>query len=110
MYSKFSFLFIFLFCLTTPLQAEILTIDKEPPELKQLRANYEKQLKNASTPAKLQKLQKEFEDAKAKSINSPTFTKKVTSLEAARDAEINKIQALYNERINALKKEAVKVI
>ncbi len=107
MYSKFSFLFIFLFCLTTPLQAEILTIDKEPPELTQLRGNYEKQMKNASTPEKLQKLQKEFEDAKAQSLKSPAFTKKVTSIEAARDAEIKKIQALYNERINALKKEAV---
>ncbi|MEN8256687.1 MAG: hypothetical protein ABFS09_02380 [Thermodesulfobacteriota bacterium] len=64
-------------------------------------------MKNASTPEKLQKLQKELEGAKAKSLQSPAFTKKVASLENARDIEIKKIQTLYNERIMALKKEAV---
>ncbi len=107
MSKKFFFLSFLLFCLATPLQAEILTIDKEPAELKQLRATYEQQLKNASTPAKLQQLQKEFEAAKAKSLQTPAFSKKVASLENARDLEIKKIEGLYNNRIDALKKEAL---
>ncbi len=107
MSKKFLFLSFLLFCLTTPLQAEILTIDQEPPELVKLRAAYKQQMENASTPEKLKNLQDEFEAAKAKSLLSPAFTQKVGSLENARDLEVKKIQALYNDRIEALKKEAL---
>lgn len=107
MSKKFLFLTFLVFCLTTPLQAEILTIDKEPAELTQLKAAYGEQMKNASTPDKLKQLQNEFETAKAKSLQSPAFTQKVASLENARDVEVKKIQGLYNDRIMALKKEVL---
>lgn len=107
MTKKFFFLSFFLLFLTTSLHAEILTIDQEPPELKKLQATFEQQMKNASTPAKLNQLRKELEASKAKALQSPTFIKKVSSLEKARDLEVKKIQALYNDRIGALKKEAL---
>lgn len=107
MSKKFFFLSLLLFCMAAPLQAEILTIHTEPNELKTLRAAYKQQLKNASTSEKLKQLQNEFEKAKAKSLQSVSFIKNVTSLENARDIEIKKIQTLYNDRIEALKKEAL---
>jgi hypothetical protein len=107
MSKKFFFISFMLFCLTTPLQAEVLTISQEPAEFKALRAAYEKQLENASTPEKLQQLQQELEAAKAKSLQSPAITQKISSLESARDIEVKKIQALYNDRIEGLKKEAM---
>jgi hypothetical protein len=110
MSQKFFLLVILLCSLTTPLQAEILTISQEPAELKALRAAYEQQLENATTPAKLQQLQDEFEAAKVKSVQSPAVAQKISSLESARDLEVSKIQNQYNERIEALKKEAVSII
>ncbi|MBU0681185.1 MAG: hypothetical protein KKD73_07170 [Proteobacteria bacterium] len=107
MSKKFFFISFLLFCLTTPLQAEVLTISQEPAEFKALRAAYEKQLENASTPEKLQQLQQELEAAKEKSLQSPALTQKISSLESARDIEVKKIQTLYNDRIEALKKEAM---
>ncbi len=107
MSKKFFIFSFFLFCLTTPLQAEILTINQEPAELTRLRDSYNQQMANASTPEKLTQLQKELEDAKAKSLQSPALTKNVASLENARDIEVKKIQTLYNDRIEALKKEAL---
>lgn len=110
MSQKFFLLVILLCSLTTPLQAEILTISQEPAELKALRAAYEQQLENATTPAKLQQLQDEFEAAKVKSVESTAVAQKISSLESARDLEVSKIQNQYNERIEALKKEAVSII
>ena len=107
MSKKFFILSFLIFCLATPLQAEILTINQELPELKNLRADYEQQMANASTPERLKKLQDKLQDAKAKSLKSAAVTQKIASLESARDIEIKKIQARYKDRIDALKKEAM---
>ncbi len=107
MSKKFFFLSLLLCLMAAPVQAEILTINKVPDELKALRAAYVEQMANASTPQKLKKLQHEFEAAKAKSLLSPTFTKNVSSLEKARDLEVKKIQDRYNDRIKAMRKETL---
>lgn len=107
MSKKFFFLSFFLFCLASPLQAEIITVTQEPAELKHLRSTYREQMTNSSTPEKLKQLQKEFEAAKEKSLQAPALKQKITSLENSRDIEVKKTQTLYNDRIEALTKEAM---
>lgn len=107
MSKKFFFLCCFLFCLTAPLQANVLTIDQEPAELTAMRSAYEQQMKNVATPEKMAELKNEYERSKKESLRAPTLTKQISALENARDLEIKNIQQRYNARINALKKESL---
>ncbi|PLX49045.1 MAG: hypothetical protein C0613_09210 [Desulfobulbaceae bacterium] len=107
MSKKFFFLCSFLFCLTAPLQANVLTIDREPAELTAMRSAYEQQMKDVATPEKMAELKSEYESSKKESLQAPVLTKQIASLENARDLEIRKIEQRYNARINALRKEAL---
>jgi len=89
------------------LRAEVLTIDKVPPELTQLRQAYETQKNQAVGPEQQAARQKKYETARRDALNSPDFLRQRSALEASRDADIQKITARYQESLDKLQKETL---
>lgn len=76
-------------------QAEVITIDKEPPQLVELRKAYEAELKTAATPDDLAKVQEEYEQAKKNPAKAEGYAQKLSILEEAKKKEIEAINAKY---------------
>ena len=75
--------------------AEVITIDKEPPQLVELRKAYEAELKTAATPDDMAKLQEEYEQAKKNPATAEGYAQKLSALEAAKKKEIEAINGKY---------------
>ncbi|MCX5863883.1 MAG: hypothetical protein NTW42_02265 [Deltaproteobacteria bacterium] len=75
--------------------AEVITIDKEPPQLVELRKAYEAELKTAATPDDLAKVQEEYEQAKKNLAKAEGYGQKLSTLEEAKKKEIEAINAKY---------------
>ena len=75
--------------------AEIITIDKELPQLMELRKAYETELKTAATPDDLAKIQEEYEQAKKNLAKAEGYAQKLSTLEEAKKKEIEAINAKY---------------
>lgn len=91
-------------------QAEIITIDKEPPQLVELRKAYEAELKTAATPEDIAKVQEEYEQAKKNPAKAEGYIQKISSLEEAKKKEIEAINAKYlkeQEKLNAATRKAI---
>ncbi len=91
-------------------RAEVLTIDKVPPELTQLKQNYEAEKKQAVSPEQQVARQKKYEATRRDALNSPDFLRQRSVLEASRDAEMQKITARYQEGLDKLQKETLATI
>lgn len=91
-------------------QAEIITIDKEPPQLVELRKAYEAELKTAATPDDLAKLQEEYEQAKKNPAKAEGYAPKLSTLEEAKKKEIEAINAKYlkeQEKLDAATRKGI---
>jgi len=75
--------------------AEVITIDKEPPQLVELRKAYEAELKTAATPDDIAKVQEEYEQAKKNLAKAEGYAQKFSVLEEAKKKEIEAINAKY---------------
>lgn len=75
--------------------AEVITIDKEPSQLVELRKGYEAELKTATTPDDLAKVQEEQEQAKKNLSKSEGYPQRLSLLEEAKKKEIEVINAKY---------------
>ena len=75
--------------------AEVITIDKEPLQLMELRKAYEAELKTAATPDDLAKIQEEYEQAKKNLAKAEGYGQKLSTLEEAKKKEIEAINAKY---------------
>ena len=91
-------------------QAEVITIDKEPPQLVELRKGYEAELKTAATPEDLAKLQEEYDQAKKNLAKAEGYAQKLSSLEEAKKKEIEAINAKYlkeQEKVDAATRKTI---
>lgn len=91
-------------------QAEIITIDKEPQQLIELRKGYEAELKTATTPDDLAKLQEEYEQAKKNPAKVEGYAQKLSLLEEAKKKEIEAINAKYlkeQEKVDAATRKGI---
>ena len=75
--------------------AEVITIDKEPQQLVELRRAYETEMKTAATPDDLAKVQEEYEQAKKNVSKAEGYSQKFSVLEEAKKKEIDAINAKY---------------
>jgi len=90
--------------------AEVITIDKEPPQLVELRKAYEAELKTAATPDDLAKIQEEYEQAKKNLAKADGYAQKLSTLEEAKKKEIEAINAKYlkeQEKVDVATRKAV---
>ena len=90
--------------------AEVITIDKEPPQLVELRKGYETELKTAATPDDLAKLQEEYEQAKKNPATAEGYAQKLSALEAAKKKEIEAINGKYlkeQEKLDGAARKAI---
>lgn len=107
---KFLFIFTFITLLPLSVQAAVLTIDKEPPQLIQLKQEYAKQQKASITPAQQKKLQQQYEKDTAKALNSSTYMRQKSALDAAESKEIQAIKNKYQAKKDTLKKNAMQMV
>ncbi|HIJ90839.1 MAG: hypothetical protein OEV89_09060 [Desulfobulbaceae bacterium] len=75
--------------------AEIITIDRELPQLEVLRKAYEAELKTAATQNDIEKIQEEYEQAKKNLSKFEGYAQKLSTLEEAKKKEIEVITAKY---------------
>jgi hypothetical protein len=75
--------------------ASVITIDKEPVQLVELRKAYEAELKTAATPEDIATTQEEYEQAKKNLSAADGYGQKLSSLEAAKQKEIEAINGKY---------------
>ncbi|MDA3970472.1 MAG: hypothetical protein PF442_03910 [Desulfobulbaceae bacterium] len=104
---KFLFIFTFITLLPLSVQAAVLTIDQEPPQLIQLKQDYAKQKKASITP---QKLQQQYEKDTAKALNSPAYMRQKSALDAAESKEIQAIKNKYQAIKDTLKNNTMQVV
>lgn len=90
--------------------AEVITIDKEPPQLVELRKAYETELKTAATPEDMAKLQEEYEQAKKNPATAEGYAQKLSALEAAKKKELEAINTKYLKEQEKLDGAARKTI
>ncbi len=107
---KFLFIFTFITLLPLSVQSSVLTIEKEPPELIQLKQDYERQKKEAVTPSQFKKLQEEYEEETEKALNSPIYIRQKNALDAAEAQETQAIEQKYQARQEKLKSNAVTMV
>lgn len=107
---KFLFIFTFISILPLSVQSAVLTIDKEPPELIQLKQDYAKQKQAAATPSQFKKLQEEYEEDTEKALNSPIYIRQKNALDAAEARETQAIEEKYQARQEKLKSNAVVMV
>jgi hypothetical protein len=91
-------------------RAEVITIDKEPPQLVELRKGYEAELKTAATPDDIAKVQEEYEQAKKNPARVEGYAQKLSTLEAAKKKEIEAINAKYLKEQEKVDSAAAKTI
>lgn len=82
--------------------AEVITIDKEPQQLIELRKNYLEQRQNAVTAAEIAKAEKEFEQARQSALVSDSYRAKKLAIEKAQQKELAAIKARYQKELQKL--------
>ena len=75
--------------------AEIITIDREPSQLVELRKAHEAELRSAATPDDIAKVQEEYQQAKKNLSKADGYALKLSRLEEAKRKEIETINARY---------------
>ena len=107
---KFILLIIFFTLIPLSVQASVLTIDTEPPELIKLKKKYDHQKKSSITPSQYKKMQHDYEKDTEKALNSPTYLRQKNIIESAQVQEIKNIEKRYQAKLVKLKKNAVSMV
>lgn len=90
--------------------ASVITIEKEPPQLVELRKAYEAELKTAATPEEIATVQEEYEQAKKTPAVAEGYAQKLSALEAAKQKELEAINAKYlkeQEKLDASTRKTI---
>lgn len=102
-------IFLLIFSVSVPL-VEALTIDQVPPEMTQLRQNYEAAKRQAVGPEQQAARQARYEASRRDAMNSPDFLRQRAALEASRDAEIQAITARYQKSLDKQQQDTLAAI
>ncbi len=82
--------------------AEVITIDKEPQELIDLRKTYIEERKNGVMPSEIAAAEEEYSQAKKGALKSNSYQTKKLAIEKARQKEIAAIKARYQKELKKL--------
>ncbi|MFZ5774092.1 MAG: hypothetical protein ACOY3Z_01210 [Thermodesulfobacteriota bacterium] len=90
--------------------AEVITIDKEPPQLLELRKAREQELKSAVTAADIARAQAEHQQERNSLARVEGYSQKLAALDEAKKKELEAINAKYlkeQEKLDAATRKAI---
>ncbi len=90
--------------------AGIITIDKEPPQLIELRRAHEAEMKNAVTPEEVARAEEEYAQARKNALQDEGYRQKAAVLEEARRKELEAVEARYRKEKEALETASRKAV